>query len=239
MEVANIKYNHSWCLQDFNNYWAQVTLQAGSYQTSVDPVQAITDHIVGLVQELNEVMYWRGNTTLVDPNRNKFNGFLRIIDVAAASVNGNPTAITTATGITSSNADTILAGMIALAPGAIIGKEDLSFKVGYDTFLTILEAFYANNSFGNAINPAEARMTGSLIHPLYMVRIEAFHGLTGTNRIILSRNSNHYIGTDVFGEENNFDLFHSRDNDETRLIVRYKAGVQVAFPAEIVQFTLV
>ena len=238
MEVANIKYNHSWCQQDFVTYWTQVLMNAGSYADDVSPVEVFANHVAGLIAEANENMLWRGNTSLVNPNLNKFDGFLRIIDVAGTAINGNPTSINSGTGITRGNADTILDGMVNLLPAGLDGKPGVFFACGYDTFKVIMQAYYDNNSFANALNPAQALATGSLTHPLYGLPIEAFAGLNGTNRIILGQKENFYIGTDVFGEENSFRLFHCMDNDETRMIVRYKLGTQVAFPNEIVQFTL-
>ena len=233
LTVADIMVNMSWCLKDFNDYWAQVLLNAGSYQDTLDPVEAIAADLVGQVKELNEVMYWRGNTALVNPNLNKFDGFIKIID-AASPVTGNTTS---ATSITASNADTILNAMYAAAPDEIKMKPDLFYAVGIDTFTTILDSFYQNNSYANSINTTEAMATGTLIHPIYGVRIEAFAGLTGTNRIFLGRQSNFYIGTDLESDLESFRLWYSQDNRDTRFSAEYKAGVQIAFGGEIVQYT--
>jgi hypothetical protein len=50
--------------------------------------------------------------------------------------------------------------------------------------------------------------------------------------------SNMYLGCDILGEEDKWEIFFAKEADEVRFVAEWKTGVQVAFPAEIVQFTL-
>ena len=59
---------------------------------------------------------------------------------------------------------------------------------------------------------------------------------TDLNRIVGLRTSNMYFGTDLTNEEERFDIFFAKEADEIRFVAEFKAGTQVAFPAEVVQY---
>ena len=63
-------------------------------------------------------------------------------------------------------------------------------------------------------------------------------GLSGTNRMFLSRLSNLFVGTDLANEEEEYRFWYSQDNDEVRFRATMKYGVQIAFPDQLVQFKL-
>jgi hypothetical protein len=67
----------------------------------------------------------------------------------------------------------------------------------------------------------------------------ATHGLTGTNRIFLTQPENLFLGFDVEGEEDNFDIWFSKDDQVVKFRSETALGTQVAFNNEVVQFTLV
>ncbi len=58
------------------------------------------------------------------------------------------------------------------------------------------------------------------------------------NRIVAGSLSNFFMGTDLIDEQEEVKMWYSIDNDEVRVRFTFKAGVQVAFPGEIVYFTL-
>ena len=71
------------------------------------------------------------------------------------------------------------------------------------------------------------------------VKVVAVKGLNGTSRLILSRQANLYIGTDLLNDAEQFSIFYSKDNDEVRFVAKLKIGTQLAFPEFVVEFTLV
>ena len=79
---------------------------------------------VARVQKAIEVADWQGDTASGTANLNKYDGLVKLIG-AASPVNGNPTGITVATGITSTNVIGILTGMAELMPEDIMDADDL------------------------------------------------------------------------------------------------------------------
>ena len=71
-------------------------------------------------------------------------------------------------------------------------------------------------------------------HPGTNVKVVGVGGLNLSGKGILAELSNLYVGTDLLSDAESFSMFYSQDNDEVRLIVKMKIGVQIAFPDRIV-----
>jgi hypothetical protein len=52
------------------------------------------------------------------------------------------------------------------------------------------------------------------------------------------RVSNMFYGTDLLDEQERFELFFAKEADQVRFVAEFKAGVQIAFPSEVVDFIL-
>ena len=70
------------------------------------------------------------------------------------------------------------------------------------------------------------------------VKLIGVGGLSGTNRMFAARLSNFFVGTDLANEEEEYRFWYSQVNDEVRFRATMKYGVQIAFPDQLVQFTL-
>ena len=191
------------------------------------------------VQKAIEVADWQGDTASGTANLARYDGLNKII-AAATAVNGNPTSITTGTGITSSNVIGIFTGMAELMPEDIMDADDLKLYCGMDSFLKYQKAIADGNYFHYVV---EGGFTAEL--PLIgfpNVTVCATPGLSGlTNgNCYLMRASNIYIGVDLPNEES--DDVRSWYDPNTRLFkvtMAFRRGVNVAFPDQIVEFLLV
>jgi hypothetical protein len=63
-------------------------------------------------------------------------------------------------------------------------------------------------------------------------------GLNGTNKLVATNLDNIFVGTDLANEEEDTKFWYSEDNDEVRFRMTMKYGVQIAFPDQVVYFTL-
>jgi hypothetical protein len=73
----------------------------------------------------------------------------------------------------------------------------------------------------------------------YNILLVGVPGLSGTNRLFLGQEDNFILGVDLENEYEDFDMWYSKDDDNIKYTVRFKRGVNVAKPSEIVQFKLV
>ena len=232
--VGKIKVEEDLCPKTLESKWMQTQIAAGS-PTAVPFEQAITESKASVIAKQLEVAMWQGDTATsnTNPNTNKFDGFNKIIDAASAStIAGNTTS---ATAITVSNIDDILDAMYAAVPADIATAEDLVVWVGIDTYKKMLVNLKNANLFHYVPDAGTAM---EMVYPGTNVKVVAVGGLNGTNRLFAGRLSNFFVGTDLANEEEEIRYWYSVDNDIVRFRMTCKYGVQVAFPDQLVQFTL-
>jgi hypothetical protein len=117
------------------------------------------------------------------------------------------------------------------------GNDDVRIFCGWEVYETFIAALIALNLYTYTANNG-AQQAGEIKLPGTNYTLTAVHGLDATNRIYAIRLSNMYLGCDIMGEEDRWEIFFAKEADEVRFVAEWKLGVQVAFPAEIVQFTL-
>ena len=232
--VGKIKVEETLCPKTLESKWMQTQIAAGS-PTAVPFEQQITESKASVIAKQLEIAMWQGDTATsnTNPNTNKFDGFNKIIDAASAStIAGNTTS---ATAITVSNIDDILDAIYAAIPADIATADDLVCWVGIDTYKKMLTNLKNANLF-HYVPDASTEM--EMVYPGTNIKVVAVGGLNGTNRLFAGRMSNFFVGTDLANEEEELRYWYSQDNDEVRFRMTCKYGVQVAFPDQIVQFTL-
>lgn len=238
--VGAIKVNEALCPKDLNKKYTQKALKPGSRQDTMPFEEEYTDLKSGLIAEQLEVALWQGDTASANANLNKFDGLIKLIDASAAAVNGNPTGITVATGITTANVRQIVNGVWAAFPARVQGKDDVRIFCGWDTFGKYIQSYVDANLYHFAPGDKEiAEAMGEVTIPGTYYKLTAVHGLDGTNRLFGMRTSNLWQGVDLENEEDRFEIFFAKEADQIRFIAEFKVGVNVALPNEIVSFKLV
>jgi hypothetical protein len=238
LTVGKFKVHESLCPKTLESKYTQLALMPGSINEGIPFEKQYTDLKAMLIAEQLETALWQGDTTSANVNLNKFNGLINLIDTAAVSANGNPSGITTATGITVSNAFTIVKGIKNAIPARVKGKKDVRLYCGWDVFDVLVDAYVNANLFNYGASQLSYE-NGEFTIPGTAYKLTAIHGLDGTNRLFAIRDSNLYMGCDILGEEDKWEIFYAKEAMEVRFVSEWKLGVQVAFPAEIVSFKLV
>ena len=230
--VGKIKVEETLCPKTLEAKWMQTQIAAGSPE-EVPFEEQIGNDKASRIAKLLEVAMWQGDTATsnTNPNTNRFDGFNKVIDDAAAYVDGNTTA---ATSITTSNVETLVDDMYNALPADIADAEDLVLFVGIDTFKKYSTALRASNLFHYAADSEGME----IVVPATNLRMIAVGGLNGTDRMFAGRMANFFVCTDLANEEEEYRFWYSQDNDEVRFRATMKYGVQVAFPDQIVEFTL-
>lgn len=231
--VGKIKVEETLCPKTLEAKWMQTQMAAGS-PTSVPFEEQIGQDKANNIAKLLEIAMWQGDTatTNTNPNTNKFDGFIKLIDAASAStVAGNTSS---ATSITTANVEDLIDNIYNVVPADIADASDLVLFVGIDTFKKYSTALRASNLFHYAADSEGME----IMIPATNVKLIAVGGLNGTNRMFLARLSNLFVGTDLANEEEDYRFWYSQDNDEVRFRASMKYGVQFAFPDQIVQFKL-
>jgi hypothetical protein len=238
LTVGKFKVHESLCPKTLETKYTQLALAAGSNPQAMPFEQQYTDLKAGVIAEQLETAIWQGITSSADVNLNKFNGIAKLLLDSGVSVNGNTTGITVATGITSTNALTIINNIKNALPARVKGKKDVRVWCGWDTFDKLVDAYVTANYF----NYGSANLmyeNGEFIIPGTAYKVTSCHGLNGTNKLYAMRDSNLYLGCDILGEEDMFEIFYAKEAMEIRFVAEWKLGIQLAFPNETVSFILV
>jgi hypothetical protein len=243
LTVGKIKVQQQFCEKDLEAKFTQQALKAGSSNTGIPFEQKITEEIAMTIAEQLETAIWQGDLVSANANLNKFDGLLKILNAASGTViQANASGflgIPKVTGaVTTTNAKAIADAMWVALPAKLQGKDDVRIMCGYDFYNTFLLAFRDQNLFNFAPTRGEAAPNGEVIIPGTNYRLTAVHGLDGTNRLVAARMSNLFLGTDVQGEEDKFEMWYSQDDRVEKLHVAFKMGVQVAYVNEIVNFII-
>jgi hypothetical protein len=231
--VGSIKVEETLCPKTLEAKWMQTQIAPGNPE-SVPFEEQIGSEKASRIAKLLEVAMWQGDTATsnTNPNTNRFDGFIKLIDAASAStISGNTS---TATAITVANIEGLVDDMYNVIPADIAEAEDLVLWVGIDTFKKYTTALRKSNLFHYA---ADSEGMEILI-PATNVKMIAVGGLTGTNRMFLARLSNLFVGTDLANEEEEYRFWWSQDNNEVRFRATMKYGCQFAFADQIVSFKL-
>ena len=141
---------------------------------------------------------------------------------------------TPVTSITSSNVEAIIDAVYKAIPVEVLDKEDLFIACGTDVFRLFTIALKNANLYHYGVDAVNFE----LFIPGTNIKLVALNGLNGTSRIIAGRKSNMFMGVDLMNEEEKFEIFYAKEADEVRLMCAFKAGVQVAFPAQVANFEL-
>lgn len=237
LTVGKIKVNEQLCPKDLEAKYTQKALQAGSDYDSVPFEADFTARKAGKIAEALETAIWQGDTDSANAQLNKFDGIIKLANAASGStVKANVAAYmgTPITGFTTSNITTAADACWRALPAGVKGKSDVRIFLGWDLYEMYVVALRAQNLFHHAADAGN----GELTIPGTQYKLTAVHGLDGTNRMFATRMGNLFLGVDMAGEEEEFKLWFSEDDDVVKFKARFKMGVNFAFPAEIVDFKL-
>lgn len=225
LKTGLVKVNMAYCWKQFIGKWAEYQVEIKANPNKLPFEQEFTDDVVRGIQEALEKALWQGDVDSSDDNLNKFDGMLKILnDAASVTINE-----TIAAGASTVNA----VNQILLAiPAKCLKSDTVIFcspeflrKYKLDLVAANLYHFEPNQDIDDITIPGSN------------VKLVAVAGLEGQKKLIGARLSNLFYGYDFEDSDVNLDLWFSKDNDEYRLKSLFNAGVQVAFPNEVVNGT--
>jgi hypothetical protein len=236
--VGKIKVEERICPKDLEAYFTQEALKAGStyedFGNAEFQAAFLAKKNARIAAQL-ETALWNGDTGSATANLNKFDGLIKLID-AGSPVLANTSGFVSGGVVTTVSASNVIAateGVYKAIPVSIINKGDVKIFVGNDWYRLLILAYREKNLF--AYNPQDSQ-AGSFILPGTNIEIVSVNGLNGTGDAYAISLSNIALAVDLEAESENYDMWFSRDNNDVRLRIEFKMGVNVAFPTECVAF---
>jgi hypothetical protein len=234
--VGQITYFSGFCMKDLIPKYTQILLRAGNAETEDMAFEAeVADSIIKTIMEHNEVADWQGDTASANVYINRYDGLIKTIDAAATAVSGNTSAATSITSGASGNVDSLVNAMANARPAKVKSALNQVLFVGQDTFDKYVDTLNAKNLF-NVDATSWANYSVSI--PGKNITLVGVVGLDGTNRMFLGTQENFFLGFDLQNDEEEFDMWYEKKDDKVYYRVKFKRGLQVAYPNEIVEFTL-
>lgn len=220
LTTGNIKINMAYCDKAMLKYWTQYQVRVAAGQKTLPFEEDFISGVVENVKAAIETAIWQGDTTSQTNNLKYFDGLLKILKDAAGTVD------VTITGTSAYN--DVMAVYNAIPEKVLDGA---SILVGADTFRKFIQELVAKNYF----HYSGENLNGEIMLPGSQVKVIAVNGLNGTDEIIAGQlDKNFFYGCDMMNDEEKFEMWYSQDFREFRLAIEFNAGVQVAFPDEIV-----
>lgn len=237
LTVGQITYYAGFCMKDLIPKYTQIMLRAGNAETEDMTFESeVAESVIKTIMEHNEVADWQGDTTSANVYLNRYDGLAKIIDAATGVVDGNTSSATAITSGAAGNVDTLIKDICNARPAKVKSAANQVLFVGQDTFDKYVDTLNAKNLYHvNATDWAnyETSIAGK------NVMLVGVAGLDGTNRMFLGTRENFFLGFDLQNDEEEFDMWYDKKDDKVYYRVKFKRGLQVAYPDEIVEFTLV
>ena len=157
-----------------------------------------------------------------------------VVDANVSGFYGSGAPITGIT--TGAQARAAVNAVIKALPAKIQGKNDTVIFCGWDVYTLLIEAYVDANLYHFSPGGNNKDFNSEFIVPGTGYRVIPVHGLDGLKDIYAFRMSNIFMGTDLISEDSQFKIWYSDDDDNIKVAVRGKIGVQFAFMDEIVKF---
>ena len=214
LEVGNYKVNMSFCDKAMLKYWNGYDVRVAAGQKTLPFEEDFVNGVIDGVAEKLETIIWQGVKAT-----DKIDGILTILGKEGTVIK--------------SEAGTTIYDSVLNAYKAIPAKklDKAAMFLGVDKFRDLVLELTAKNLYH--YNPAvDEKM--EIVLPGTNTRVIAVSGLNGKSNVVAADPENIYYGVEMEGDEEKFDLWYSQDNQEFRLAINFNAGVQVAFPDEVV-----
>jgi len=234
--VGQITYYSGFCMKDLIPKYTQMLLAAGNSETESMSFEAeIATSILSTIMEQNETADWQGDTGSANVYINRYDGLIKTIDAATTAVDGNATAATAITSGASGNIDTLVKDICNARPAKLKSALNQVLFIGQDNFDKYVDTLNAKNLFNVDATEWTDYVTKVVGKNVKLVGVV---GLDGTNRMFLGTQENFILGFDLQNDEEEFDMWYDKKDDKVYYRVKFKRGLQVAYPNEIVEFTL-
>ena len=219
--TGQVKVNMAYCEKKLIGTWAEKQVEIKADPKALPFEEDFMNGVVEGIQDALEKALWQGDTTSSDVNLKRFDGMLKVL----------------------ANAEGVLAETIASNTSYINAVKQVLMAMPAKTLKDDAVIFCAPEFLRNY---EQALVTANLYHfvpgkdyeditiPGSNVKLVSVAGLVGIKKLVAGRLSNFFYGYDIEDAPESFDLWYSKDNREFRLAVEFNAGVQVAFPAEVV-----
>lgn len=212
-----LEVNMAFCDKNLLKTYAQYAVKIAAGYETLPFEEKWVGQIVASVNEQLEKMIYQGDSA--STGSTEFDGLIKILKAEADVVD-----VPAASG---ASAYDFLKAVAAAIP---VQVKNPVILVSTPLYREYMQDLVTANLFH--YDPANGENEYKL--PGTDIRVIAVDGLNGTQNAIAANMDNLFYGCSADEDSDTFDIWYSKDNREFRLAINFIAGVQVAFPGEIV-----
>lgn len=214
---AFLKVNMEFCDKNMLGTYAEHQVKIAAGKETLPFEEKWCNAIADAVADGVEKMIYQGSSA----NTNEFGGLIETLSAATDVI-----------AVSASTAVTAYAYLKAVAKAIPAQVKNPVILVSIPLYREFMQDLVTANLFhyDPANGENEYRLPGTDI------RVIAVGGLNGAEKdpVIAANLDNIVYGVDAEGDESDFDLWYSKDDRIWKLAIQFIAGVQVAYPSEIV-----
>lgn len=210
---ALLKVNMSFCDKAMSKYFMNYEVNMAAGRANLPFEEAFVADVVEKTNAKLDDIIWNGVTV----GGTKYDGYLDIL--TGASIEKEATGATVYESVKN---------VYNAIPANVLDKAIIF--VGVDTYRELVGDLVGMNLYNHNVRIDETR---ELILPGTITKVVAVPGLNGKNVIVAGNPEHMFYGTDMTGDDEEFKMWYSDDNQEFRLNIGFSAGVQFAFPSEV------
>jgi hypothetical protein len=237
ISVGTIAVVEDICVSNLEKKYIATKIAKGAMVNKLPFEQEYSELKANTVARQLEIAIWQGDTASGNPNLNKFDGFIKIIAAASGVITASGTGVTAGAALTATNAKASVDSLWMSLPADVQGKDDVRVFIGWDDFQVYIASYRDQNLFNFAPSGKEVTAAnGEVIIPGTNYKLTAVHGLDGTHHMYAARMSNLVEATDLESDWETFVMKEDQFDDYLRFKMRFRFGVQIGFPDQIVKY---
>lgn len=214
LEPKALSVNMAFCDKKLLGTYAQYEVKVAAGLEEMPFEEKWTSQILASVNEQIEKMLYQGTGTGAE-----FKGLIPILSAESGTVK-----------VTVSSGSSAYEYLKEVAKAIPVAVKSPVILVSTPLYREYMQDLVAANLFH--YDPANGENEYKL--PGTDIRVIAVDGLNGVENVIAADMANLFYGVSADEDSDTFDLWYSKDNREFRLAINFIAGVQVAFPNEVV-----
>ena len=223
LKPVYLKVNMQWCDKNFLDTYAQHMVKIAAGMKTLPYAEEFTAGIVARVNEALETMLYQG---VADVGKTEFDGLITLLGKESTAIK---------VGTNTGTAYEKLLKVYNAVP-EVAHKDDLVILVAPSLYREFVQELVKANMYHYDANDANAQtyLPGTSVPVIPVDGLIPTTANAGKEFIIALRKSNVIYGTDMSNDQEKFDFWYSADDQVFKLAIEFTAGVQFAYPEEIV-----
>lgn len=226
IETAMIKVDLEICPKKLVGKYAEYLVRIGASEQDLPFEQYIVDGLIAEINKKIEKLIWQGDKSKTgDTNLKWIDGFLEVASDASV------------TNVDIASGTSAYAGLMAIY--AAMPEEAIERGGAIHVSPAIYRAFLMDMVSANLFHYSapQDEAPDEFVLPGTNVRVVKTPGLAGSLVCFASFDRNLVYGTDFEGNDEEFDIWYSKDNDVFRVKALWNSGVQIHFPEYVITGT--